>query len=197
MVVSNNYFWGYRRTDQNGGGSGSWGTALAVHYHTKNLVIKNNVIFNSNRGLAFSGLEGTPYTAEDVVIGNNTFYDIGYNTDGKTGYCVIFNDAKDVTFEGNTVVGIGQKSHWVYIGSERDKPSDHINISCNAVINSAIEGGERALYYTHLQYNYFYNTPKQMGCDGWGNPDPKMADMTFTTDNYTDNPRQITLSGVK
>ncbi|RIH62720.1 hypothetical protein D1164_23470, partial [Mariniphaga sediminis] len=54
MIISNNYLWGYRRTDTNGGGSGSWGPASDGHYHVKNVIIKDNVIFDSNRGICFS-----------------------------------------------------------------------------------------------------------------------------------------------
>ncbi|RIH62799.1 hypothetical protein D1164_22970, partial [Mariniphaga sediminis] len=38
----------------NGGGSGSWGPASDGHYHVKNVIIKDNVIFDSNRGICFS-----------------------------------------------------------------------------------------------------------------------------------------------
>ena len=199
VVISHNYMWGYRRTDQHGGGSGSWGTALAAHYHTKNLVIKDNVIFNSNRGIAFSGLEGTPFTAEDVTISGNILYDIGYATSGGTGYCVIFNDAKDITFEANTIVGVDKHSHWLEIGSERDSVTEHLNVSCNVIINSEKETGHRSGYYTHIQYNSFYNTERVLACDGWGHEGPseaQMEDMTFSTDRYTTHPRDITLHKV-
>jgi hypothetical protein len=193
MIISNNYFWGYRRTDQNGGASGIWGTAFAVHYHVKNLEIKNNVIFNSSRGIAFSGLEGTPYTAEYVEIEGNILYDIGYKTDGGTGYCVIFNDAKDVSFIENIIVGVNEKSRWVEAGG-----MNNLDITCNIIINSAGYDGSRSS--TTLGNNSFFDTYMQQSGDGdyySSVSAANMANLIFTTDQLMNNPRNITLPGVK
>jgi hypothetical protein len=198
VVVSNNYFWGYRRTDQHGGGSGSWGTALAAHYHTKNLVIKDNVIFNSNRAIAFSGLEGTPLTAEDVTISKNIFYDIGYATSGNTGYNIIILDAEDVSFEANTIVDRGKHAYWLEIGGYDGAVPKFVNVSCNVVINSAKEVGTRGPY-NEVHDNFFYNTEMYYSGDGiYYNKvsDAKMGDLTFVTDLYTNSPDTITLPGV-
>ena len=194
VVVSNNFFWGYRRTDQNGGGSGSWGTALAAHYYVKNLVIKNNVIFNSNRGIVSADPSGLDYSAENVEVSGNILYNNGHPTSGERGIDLLLSETKDITLERNTLVAINKQSHWV----EEDASNINLEISCNVIIDSDTEVGSRSSS-TSVHDNTYYDTPLRKSGDGTffpGVPDAHMADLTFTTDNYTNNRRDITLYGV-
>jgi PKD repeat protein len=194
MIVSNNYFWGYRRTDQHGGGSGSWGTALGAHYNVKNLIIENNVIFNSNRGIALAGFEELPDypTAENVMITGNLLYDIGYATIGGTGYCNVFGHAKDIRFEKNTIVGKDKRSYWA-----DNLSTKNLSFTCNVIISSEQFVGSRNS--VNMKNNSFFDTQMQQPGDGtyYSSADSaNMADLIFVTDRFTNNPREITLPGV-
>jgi hypothetical protein len=195
MIISNNYFWGYRRTDQHGGGSGSLGTALAAHYYVKNIIIKNNVIFNSNRGIVFAGVEELPAypTVENAVVAGNILYDIGYNTDGGIGICNLFDNAKTITFEANTIVGKNRGSHWLELF--RTEP---VKVIYNNIVNAEKEAGTRS-DYTSFMGNSFYHTEMRNGSDGYffkTATEANLDDLIFITDRLTNTPRQIMIPGV-
>lgn len=194
MVISNNYFWGYRRTDTNGGGSGSWGTALVGHFHVKNVIIENNVIFDSNRGISFNDPWGLPYAVENALIRDNIIYNIGFDTDGGIEFGQLFYDSKNVTFEKNTIVGVDKLSRWFsYDGSE-----ENLKVSCNIVIDSHESTGLLS-GTTKIGQNSFFNTTLQYSRDGthYDNAsDAHMGDLTFITDRFTNDPYEITLKGV-
>ncbi|MFA6129337.1 MAG: discoidin domain-containing protein, partial [Bacteroidales bacterium] len=194
MIVSNNYMWGYRRTDINGGGSTSWGTASDGHYHVKNVIIKDNVIFDSNRGITFAAPGGLPYSVENATISGNIIYDIGKSPTGTIEYGNFYYSSKNVAFDKNTIVGVNKASRWfAHESSELD-----MTVSCNVIINSYQMTGTRNSTTT-VGNNTFYNTTMQYPGDGVYYPnasDANMADLTFTTDTYTNNPRNITIPGV-
>ena len=194
VIVSNNYMWGYRRTDKNGGGSGSWGTAFGGHYDVKNIEIHDNVVFDSNRGLDFGDPHGLPYSVENLYAHHNIFYNIGFHTEGGTEYCHYFYASKDVVYENNTVVGVDKHSRWFALSGDEEG----LTVSCNAVIDSWAMTGNRAPS-TVVEDNYFYNTEPQQAGDGAEYPsaaDAHMGDLTFTADRYTNQPHEITLPGV-
>jgi hypothetical protein len=194
MIVSNNYMWGYRRTDTNGGGSDSWGDAIGGHYHVKNVIIKDNVIFDSNRGITFAAPAGLPYSVENATISGNILYDIGKSPTGTIEYGNFYYSSKNVAFDKNTIVGVNKASRWfAHESSELD-----MTVSSNVIINSYQMTGTRNST-TIVGNNTFYNTTMQDPGDGVYYPiasDANMANLTFTTDTYTNNPRNITIPGV-
>jgi hypothetical protein len=71
-------------------------------------------------------------------------------------------------------------------------------VSCNAIVTSAAMTGTRAPDTT-VADNYFYDTDRQNDTDGTLYPsaaDAHLEDLVFTTDRYTNQPRQITLPAV-
>lgn len=194
MIITNNHLWGYRQTDKNGGGSGSWAGACNGHYDVKNVIIKNNVVFDSNRGIVFAATEGLPYSIENATISGNILYDIGHDPAGNVEYANYFYESKNVAFEKNTIVGVNNKSRWF----AHDNNEEGLKVSCNVVINSYEMTGTRS-HNTTVMNNTFFNTIMQNPGDGKSFPDASsayMADLTFVTDNYTHSPRDITLPGV-
>lgn len=71
MILSNNRVWGFRWTDVNSGGSGSPGSGIRLHFKVKNVIIKNNVIFNSYLGIfmgsAKHGADGLRTSACSII----------------------------------------------------------------------------------------------------------------------------------
>ncbi|MBW2530190.1 MAG: hypothetical protein JRI55_01845 [Deltaproteobacteria bacterium] len=194
VVVSNNFMWGYRHTDTNGGGSGSWGTAFGGHYDVKNLEVFGNVIFDSNRGLTFGDPHGLPYSVENLYAHDNIFYDIGFSTSGDTEYCHYFYESRNVRYEHNTVVGVEAHSRWFSHGDSETG----LEVRCNAIVDSAAMTGTRAAD-TIVEDNYLYDTDRQQDGDGqlYGSAaEAGLEDLVFTTDRYTNQPRTITLPNV-
>ena len=73
-----------------------------------------------------------------------------------------------------------------------------MDISCNVIIDSYGQTGLRSLS-TIIANNTFYFTEPQQWGDGkyYDNASiAKMEDLTFTTDRFSNNPREITLQGV-
>ncbi|RIH62688.1 hypothetical protein D1164_23630, partial [Mariniphaga sediminis] len=178
----------------NGGGSGSWGPASDGHYHVKNVIIKDNVIFDSNRGICFSDPGGLPYSVENATISGNILYDIGKSPTGDTEYGNYYYISKNVTFDKNTIVGVNKASRWfAHNSSELD-----MSVSCNVIINSYEMTGTRD-ETTTVENNTFYNTTRQDVGDGTyyaSDTSAHMSNLVFTTDTYTNSPRNITLPGV-
>ncbi|RLB53874.1 MAG: hypothetical protein DRI90_20765, partial [Deltaproteobacteria bacterium] len=173
---------------------GSWGTAFGGHYHVKNLEVFDNVVFDSNRGLSFGDPHGLPYSVENLHAHDNIFHNIGFSTSGGTEYCHYFYWSSNVVYEHNTVVGIEAHSRWL----SHDDNEVGLAVSCNAIVDSAVMVGTRAADTT-VGDNFFYNTDRQEDGDGTLYPtaaEAQLDDLVFTTDRYTNNPRQITLPGV-
>lgn len=194
MILTNNYFWGYRWTDPNGGGSGDPGAAMVIHYNVKNVIVENNVVFDSNRGIVAGDPGGLAFSVEDASMKGNIFYDLGHNPEGQLAWALYYYESKNLAFENNTIVGVNKQSRWF------SNNNDEVNMSvkCNAIINSYEMVQTRAAT-TIVESNTFYNTSMQDAGDGisYANAsDAHMADLTFTTDNYTNSPREITLPGV-
>jgi hypothetical protein len=63
-IVTNNFFHGFRPTDQTCGGTGSSGQGIVIHRNAQNIVVQNNVIYNSSAGVAIKGNE--KYEGEKV-----------------------------------------------------------------------------------------------------------------------------------
>lgn len=201
MIISNNYMWGYRRTDTIGGGSGSWGGALCGHYHVENLKIENNVLFDSNQAIAFSDTYGTtPYSIENGLIRGNIIYNIGFDTKRRTGWSNLFFYSKNVSFVENTIIGVNKPSYsykqsrWFTC----NESEENLNVSGNLIIDSHEMTGKRAPS-TSITKNTFYNTDLQQRGDGEYLPEAseaKLKDLVFTTDRLTNAPRTIILERV-
>lgn len=190
LVIRKNIFWGWRRTDKNGGGSGSWGSALGTHFEPHNVIIEKNLIFDSNRAISWqSGINGT--------IKHNVLYDIGYNTDGNTGYSMFTYTSKNVNVEKNIIYPKDKKGRWFSTYNDET----NLKVFSNVAIDAATCQGTRT-DTTTFNNNYHYNTTRQKYHDEDGKyyPDVGSAnheDFTFTTDIFTNNPRTITLKGIK
>ncbi|MCD6499319.1 MAG: hypothetical protein J7M25_13585 [Deltaproteobacteria bacterium] len=195
MIVSNNVFWGYRHTDQNGGGSGSWGAAVVIHYDVKNLIVEGNVIFDSNRGIGIGDPGGLDYASEHVVIQDNILYDIGKMSD-RDNYALYAHSSLDVLFARNTVVAgpDGFVTHW--IATSGDTSSEIIR--CNVAVSMDPMSGSRADDLV-VEDNYHYATERREDTDGPYYPEAsaaKLEDLTFQTDVYSSSPRVMTLPSV-
>jgi hypothetical protein len=204
VVISHNYMWGYRKTDAEHGGSGSSGEIITGHYHTKNVIIQKNVLFDAPQGIAFSDPSGLPYSVENALISNNiiaqfTPYD-GLWGSGETP--LFFTATKGVTFEKNVIVGIGVSRNWMYNRYVSGDPQwaypENFIVRNNVIISMSQRSSDFATN-SIFTGNYHYNTPRLKTSDGTYDVSAtvaQMEDLIFTTDIFTNNPRTITIKGV-
>lgn len=156
--------------------------------------MENNVIFDSNRGIAFAATGGLPHSVENAIISGNIIYDIGHSPTGNVEYADYFHTSKNVTFENNIIIGVNKQSRWF----AHNNDEQGMSVSCNVIINSHEMTGYRQ-WGTTVENNTYYNTTLQDPGDGisYSNAsDANMVDLTFITDTYTNRPRNITLPGV-
>lgn len=87
IIIAYNRMEGYRPTDTDCGGSGSGGEAIVLHLRASNILVYENIIFNSVYGIfAKEGktLNGYETDTENLAIVNNLFWDM-YNPLPKVG----------------------------------------------------------------------------------------------------------------
>ena len=192
VIISNNVLWGFRETDQNGGGSGSWGGAIVVHYNSKNIIIKKNLIFDSNRGIAIADSGGLENASENITIEDNILYDIGKNSP----YVMFAYDSKNVLMQRNTIVSKNgaTKAYWNSLNSS----TTNEKLLCNVIV------GERDLEGTPkddfvINSNYYYATSIKSSDYGISYPnreDAKLEDIIVRLNLFSNNLNFATLPQV-
>jgi hypothetical protein len=153
VIVIGNRMWGFRYTDTLAApSSGSRGVALTGHQQTQNIVIEDNVIFDSNWGIS-----GTHW--HNTSVRNNIIACIGQPTGrANTGYGIqIGADALNLTdsvIEGNLISGI------LINGLYAASPSHVVSFSFenNVIINGAAFYVQATLLDATADYNRYYNT---------------------------------------
>ncbi len=78
ILILGNRIWGFRPTDQRCGGSGSTGVGILLHRQASNVLIKDNIIFNTAQGIVVFGENPKKpgEKVENITIENNLIYDI-------------------------------------------------------------------------------------------------------------------------
>ncbi len=101
--IVDNRMWGIKRSDPTIVPGGSWGDAIVVHYDTQNLIIENNAIFDSSRGVVVH------LGSHNVRVDNNIIADIPANTDG-AGYGIVFTSEAggNNSARGNVLLRVAQ-----------------------------------------------------------------------------------------
>ena len=125
-------------------------------------------------------------------ISNNVFYDI------KT-LVITLVSASNILFEKNLYKKIGgnYRSYWM---------EGHHNSDIEFSNNITVDGNNGTVYFNYSSYTsanneYFQATPGDIadGSDVLHTTDPtaNYADFVFTTDRYTNSPREITIPKIK
>ncbi len=78
ILVLGNRIWGFRPTDQSCGGSGSTGVGILLHRQASNILIKDNIIFNTAQGIVVFGENPKKpgEKVENITIENNLICDM-------------------------------------------------------------------------------------------------------------------------
>ena len=183
VVISHNIIWGYRPSDSTMGNLSSPGGGFGAYYGSKYVHIFNNIVFDGTRGLMLSDRVDEPYGTQYAEIHDNLIVDSG-GRPGATQYASIFmNQAKDADVRNNTVIRpIGYDVSYTW------------NYSPNYVGQNIFAGGDQMGFKIEdnadpegLDTNVFYTSEEEGGY---------IYDYTFTTDNYTNNPKSVTIEKV-
>ena len=194
--ITRNKTWGYRRTDTNGGGSGSWGSAIDIHFNVQNIIVRENVVFDCSRGIGIADPGGLGWAAQNVEVERNIFTDIGKDPNA-TDFALFIYDTNGATVRYNTFVGdtaTPLPTYW--FGTQPSTTG--LTLSCNVAVSSVGLAGQVPANAV-VQDNYHYATPRKDPSDGIEFPAPEDAqleELTFWTDLYTPTPRMITVPGV-
>ncbi len=164
VIIQNNIIFGYKKADSSFSDLSDPGSAIVAHYGVKNLVIKNNTIFNSNYGFSSAGPIENRVALKSCLIENNTFYSIKNHALNIFGSLKkdIFDGAYNLTIKSNSFLDIKGPVIKLY-------NSKKVVIKDNKFINSEgfwipdfIEYPEYANYNSkdlHIINNLFFNTP--------------------------------------
>lgn len=176
IIITNNHMWGYRKSDNSSGSYLSdFGAAFGYHYGIGNIMLNNNVIFDSNVGISGGDSLFADYAIYDGEIKNNLLYKCGA-VNGMTGpyYSLSIAGAYNIDMRFNTIVkanGTGYARFWYNSSDTVWTDNDIINSPMNIIL----EGNSGGTYSSNSNYTT-------------GN-----TDYAFTTDKFTNSPRTITL----
>ena len=209
IIISNNKMWGYKKSDQTGGQLSDPGAAIVVHFGVKNVLIKDNVIFNSDVGMSLSGvLAPSPYSMHNSTITDN----IIYNTKGAA---LGVYSCRNVLIKNNLIKKAGENSsRWMTGGREWSAASTVTNVEnsyfklknnfivlCANKASSAMAFSNSPTVLNNKYYNARPNQTIAHSSDSifplsGSDPTANYCDLIFVTDNYTNSPRNITVPKV-
>ena len=182
VTITNNHMWGYRKSDRTNSSVSDHGCVMVAHFDVRNVNIANNHIFDAARGI-----EGTSFA--QTTIARNVFYKL-------SGFHTYFAENSDLSVSKNIFVSPTGSTSWaIFSGSNLKR----LSIKENVIVNTAADSG--SLDSSNVASNNFYYGVVALAED----TNPKIfssvsqaqhADYTFTTDNFTNAPKSITLKGV-
>lgn len=131
LKILNNRTWGFRRTDDGCGGTGSQGAAIITHDDADYVLIRDNIVFDSRRGIRTGAAANTR-----TSIINNFITDIWREglsdfTMGRCDNCEVYYNT--VLDSGNT-----DSRPWIVGGTAKDS----VEILCNTILNTFSENSE-------------------------------------------------------
>lgn len=195
LVIKENRVWGFRTSDNGGGAYDSWGEAIVAHFGVRYLNILNNTVYNSNRGIANSGLEGASFSVDSVLISGNIIFNIGFKAVGGTEEANYNNTSIRAHFENNIIRALDNTSSKWYVYNNDET---NLWVNDNVIINSNQEGGARS-GTTTMEDNWYYGTTRINVGDGTFDADQfaaNMADTTFVIKRFSLNPEVVTIEDV-
>ena len=178
IIVSNNHAWGMRQSDPTYERLSSPGGFSMAYMGAENIIIDNNVIFDTTKAISFADRYEMPYGSKNIVIKNNLIVDSGKNRK----IPMVMNFGVDNVVKDNIL--IRTDGAWAEIWGR------NTNLYCGN--NIIIDPGSTDVLKTSSKPNGFdtnkiFDTAVEAGYTD---------DYTFTTDKFTNNPRIITLKNV-
>jgi len=192
IIISNNKMWGFRKSDKTNSKLDDSGALFPIHYGVDNVIIKNNIGFDSTEGIAIGDPKNYDFSIGNSLIENNIFQNI------KT-YGLYVSDAKKLTVRNNLFKKIGKESndHWIVFNN-----SENLTFSDNIIVDTFTKSSrlkEDNVKFSASKNQYYNSDYTQQISDTVNGTDKFLAtdptnnykDLFFTTDRYTNNPRTI------
>jgi hypothetical protein len=185
MIIRKNKMWGYRKSDRTGSGMSDQGIAIVIHYNVNNVVIDNNLIFDSANSIV-SGDKRNGYAMQNAEISNNIFYNI-------KGRAFYIGQAKNIDMLNNIFKNTSSKgTYWGVMDVVRNLKFKNNIISSTSPHYKSFYSTNKGIYSKNLVYGE--EIPFDTGFTQLSNdPTSNYKDLTFVTDRYTNSPRTITV----
>ncbi len=168
IIIKNNNLWGYRKADKTNSKLGDAGASIVIHYGVKNLVIRQNNIFNSTIGIISVDRQDASYAMLNSQISDNFIADI-------LSYPLIINEAFDILISKNTIVNSTNKK-WLTLDE-----SKNISVQDNKIVNSIEEIAYKSSSDVREKGNIFYDSEQ----------DANLNDKSFITDKFSDGKNRV------
>ena len=191
MVITNNIMWGFRHSDETNSSLGDAGAVMPVHYDANNIIVEDNISFNSTIGFSIADPK-VSYSMANSKIKNNVFYAI-------RKHVFYLANASNIVFEKNLIKRIGGNHNGYWLEGYYNSDVTFLN---NMIVNANYSTTKFSYSnYTSTNNEYFGAYPGAIadGSDVKHSTDPtaNYEDFVFTTDRYTNSPREITIPKIK
>lgn len=187
--------WGYRQADTTTGDLDDVGSAMVCHYNVNNLIVSNNLFYDSARALTVGGAVNG-FAMRNAEFSENIIYGI------KTVSMKIY-ESDNVTLHDNLnkETGLdfqpGVYSNWLTFIDCTDMVVEE-NLSVNTYDNNGVRIDNSTVF--PLNNGYYNSSPGQMQdpSDIYYTTDPTAAfyDLIFTTHRFTNNPLSMSIPKV-
>ena len=126
-IITNNRMWGFRQTDTDCGSTGSYGPAIVLHNNAQNILIKNNIIFDSASGIIInSNKKEYGCEVKHITISNNLLFDFPRYSKGQA--ISVTETRADISFNS-----IFDAKRFLHHGSNAHLTNE--DIKCNYLVN--------------------------------------------------------------
>jgi hypothetical protein len=168
ILIKKNRLWGFRKADETGSKIQDPGAALVVHYGTANIVISENIIFDSARGIQIDDKSVAKHAILDSEITNNYISNI-------FEYPLVVNEAKNILVSKNSIIN-SPNNFWLVLNRSED-----ILATDNKIINSSNNLYQQNTRRIKEENSIKYNKVTR----------ENLKTLEFITDIYTNNPRKV------
>lgn len=168
ILIKKNRLWGFRKADETGTKMQDPGAAIVVHYGAANIVISDNIIFDSARGIQIDDKSVANHAILDSAITDNYICNI-------LEYPLVANEAKNILVSKNSIIN-SPNNFWLVLTRSKD-----ISVTNNKIINSNnmlyTKNSQRIKEENSMKYDRIIKA--------------NLHNLEFTTDIYTNNPRKV------
>jgi len=199
MIISNNKMWGFREADKTNSTLADPGVAMPIHYSVNNIKIENNIIFDSDIGIAITNtLPDKTFTSENIVLDHNIFSSI-------RKYAIDIDNSSKVQITNNILTNFVSKiedtfdyKYWLICVNSSD-----FNISNNLISetdnrSARINNGLNSSTISNNQL--FHSLPGELPILSYDNlttnPTDTFKNYTFKNNIFTNQPTIVELNNI-
>lgn len=180
MIITNNHFWGFRKSDSTNSYLSDPGYAIVAHYGIGNTKLNDNVIFDSNSGIGLGDKQNASWAMYNSEIKRNIIKDCGTLPGvGGTNYALHITESNNINITNNVI--INARNAYLQLSTNGSGMLVTNNIGINSPDDMVLTNNTGGIYTDNSNE---YTTGEAAGYT---------EDYSFTTDKFTNSPRVITL----